>query len=204
MSRTQLQRNGAIFGEGVYLSTDPAVAHGFCKAEDGWEHSSLGPRVRYLLVCEVAKGEGVSLVDENVTFSSDPRSSPMGTSGSHSRLEKPAAANGMPQTYIVVQNSDLVKIRFVFVYNEPSQRRSVGLLLGQQSMVPEVLRRPGSSPAGSTTHKLGLPPVFQRIDWCKTFIVLYIALLVGVGLMKSNAMKFGRGSSALHFWPFYQ
>ncbi|KAI5066035.1 hypothetical protein GOP47_0018659 [Adiantum capillus-veneris] len=59
LSNSSLQRNGAIFGEGIYLSSDPAVALGFSKAGVGWECSHFGQRARYLLLCEVALGEQV-------------------------------------------------------------------------------------------------------------------------------------------------
>jgi len=194
MSNTQLQRNGAMFGEGVYLSTDPAVAYSFCKAGDGWEQSYFGSRVRYLLVCEVARP----------SHHSDSSSS--GTArnpGSH--LRKEVNSNGVPQNYILVQNSDLVKIRFVFVYSEPTrvQRRIASSPMAKPN---GVTQRPSSQSTSAAGHmeNLRLVQAFRRVDWCKAFIVLYIALLAGVGLLRSNTGKHGKGSFVHHFWPFYQ
>lgn len=194
MSNTQLQRNGAMFGDGVYLSTDPAVAYSFCKAGDGWEHSYFGSRVRYLLVCEVSRP---SLQSDS--SSSDAAHNPS------SHLRKEVNSNGVPHNYILVQNSDLVKVRFVFVYSEPTrvQRR-----IGSPPMVKpsRVTQHPSSRStcAAGQMENLRLVRAFRRIDWCKAFIVLYIALLAGVGLLRSNTGKYGKGSFAHHFWPFYQ
>ena len=194
MSNTQLQRNGAIFGEGVYLSTDPAVAYSFCKAGDGWEQSYFGSRVRYLLVCEVARP----------SHHSDPSSSGAARNpGSH--LRKEVNSNGVPQNYILVQNSDLVKIRFVFVYSEPTrvQRRIASPPMARPNGMTQHPSSQSTSAAGHMEN-LRLVQAFRRVDWCKAFIVLYIALLAGVGLLRSNTGKHGKGSFVHHFWPFYQ
>lgn len=53
-SGTKLQRNGAIFGGGIYLSTSYDVAFTFAQPHDsGWSRSTLGRKLRCLLVCEV-------------------------------------------------------------------------------------------------------------------------------------------------------
>ncbi|KAJ7554128.1 hypothetical protein O6H91_06G126700 [Diphasiastrum complanatum] len=52
MSRTQMQRNGAIFGEGIYFSMDPNVAVGFSTAGRGWNFSCFGERQKYVLLCD--------------------------------------------------------------------------------------------------------------------------------------------------------
>ncbi|KAG0602136.1 hypothetical protein M758_11G162700 [Ceratodon purpureus] len=190
MSNSQLQRNGCMFGEGVYLSTDPGVAYSFCKSGTGWTHSFCGSRVRYMLVCEVA---GRHALRTEATTS---------ISGS---LKEPASSSSVPNTYVLVKNSDLVKIRYVLVYTEPSRVQITlrSSSFGPPEILPEVSGTHHVVP-GRHVPKLGFANALRRVDWCKSFIVLYIALLIGVGLLKHNTGRYGRGSFVQHFFAVYQ
>jgi hypothetical protein len=53
-SGTRLQTTGAVFGQGIYLSTDFSTAFSFTKVRDAWQHSMLGRYLRCVLVCDVA------------------------------------------------------------------------------------------------------------------------------------------------------
>lgn len=188
MSNSQLQRNGCMFGEGVYLSTDPGVAYSFCKAGTGWTHSFCGSRVRYLLVCEVAGRHALRTESTTMPGSLDASSSSI-----------------VPNTYVLVKNSDLVKIRYVLVYTEPSR---VQLTLRSSSFgPPDILAEVSGThhvAPGRHVPKLGFADALRRVDWCKSFIVVYIALLIGVGLLKHNTGRYGRGSFVQHFFAVYQ
>eukprot|EP01018_Ginkgo_biloba_P036000 Gb_24116 [translate_table: standard] len=153
LSNTTLQRNGAIFGEGIYLSTDIRVALSFSKSKEGWEHSCLGERLKYLLVCEIARGEKVLHIEKSGQKASS-SNSPGGERGS----------------YIVVQNSDLVKVRYIFVYIESRIHvKQVGI------------RKENSD---SRAHPAIGRSLLGRQDWCKVLLVLYVALLLGVSYFK--------------------
>ena len=52
-SGMKMQRNGALYGQGVYLSEDFDVAFSFCSGAKGLDNSIIGTRLRVLLVCEV-------------------------------------------------------------------------------------------------------------------------------------------------------
>jgi poly[ADP-ribose] polymerase 16 len=52
-SGTRLQTTGAVFGVGIYLSTDFNVAYSFSKSQQGWAGSSIGRHLRCVLLCEV-------------------------------------------------------------------------------------------------------------------------------------------------------
>lgn len=54
-SGTRLQVNGALFGQGLYLSTDFNTAFSFTKGREAWHNSTLGRHLRCVLVCEVAE-----------------------------------------------------------------------------------------------------------------------------------------------------
>jgi poly[ADP-ribose] polymerase 16 len=59
-SGTRLQTTGAVFGQGIYLSTDFSTAFQFTKGRQAWPHSTLGRHLRCVLVCEVAEEATVS------------------------------------------------------------------------------------------------------------------------------------------------
>lgn len=86
-------RNGAIFGQGIYLSEDPVVASNFLKYGPGWKHSALAPSLACLLECEVVNDPACVLhgVDEQ----------------GHER---------MPNKYVLVKNDCMVRVRRVLVY----------------------------------------------------------------------------------------
>eukprot|EP00249_Psilotum_nudum_P009412 c21919_g1_i1 orf=44-751(-) len=159
LSNTNLQRNGAIFGGGIYLSTDPMVALGFSKASDGWHLSCFGQRIKYLLVCEVARGDKVLCSKEDRTSSPD------------SALHKSLG------TYVVVENSEMVRLRYIFVYTELSNTE-----LHSTNVV------------NSRTHDVPLSVLshFKRLNWCKLIVAMYIALLLIIAYLKCNASKHGR------------
>jgi poly[ADP-ribose] polymerase 16 len=54
-SGTRLQTTGAVFGVGIYLSTDFNVAYSFSKSQQGWAGSSIGRHLRCVLLCDVPK-----------------------------------------------------------------------------------------------------------------------------------------------------
>lgn len=70
-SGTRLQTTGAVFGQGIYLSTDFATSFQFTKGRPAWQHSTLGANLRCVLVCEVA--EQATLPSHGSTARSDSR-----------------------------------------------------------------------------------------------------------------------------------
>ncbi|MCO5578596.1 hypothetical protein L7F22_032440 [Adiantum nelumboides] len=153
LSNSSLQRNGAIFGEGIYLSLDPAVAFGFSKAGIGWECSHFGQRARYLLLCEVALGEQVLSSKSSQVFSSK--------------------SDGNLGAYIIVKNCDLVKLRFIFLYVEPSSNNARPKICNEQHQL-----------RGLQTESWGFQA--KRINWCKVMIVFYALLLMGIAILNSH------------------
>lgn len=204
---TQLQRNGAIHGQGIYLSPDLLVALGFCSAGEGWERSCFGSRARYMLLCEVARGPGVLLTEAEESrgaggegptaprgvgrSSARARSDPTAGAGSAVQIASPGGHVGVPVgargseggaqgpglgAYVLVQNSDLVKVRYVFVYREPA--RLVGA------------RLVGTQPGGAGRQASALDSGARRqVDWCKAMIVAYVAVLLVLGLMKTDMFR---------------
>uniref|UniRef100_A0A0D6QXU5 Poly [ADP-ribose] polymerase n=1 Tax=Araucaria cunninghamii TaxID=56994 RepID=A0A0D6QXU5_ARACU len=151
LSNTTLQRNGAIFGEGTYFSTDINVALTFSKAKEGWKDSCFGKNLKYLLVCEIAKGEKVFYTDK----------------GGQSLIKASNSSGPADGSYIVVQNSDLIRIRYIFVYAETRVQYE-----------NKVSARTDNSDTRACERLLG------RKDWCRILIWLYVGLLLGVAYLK--------------------
>ncbi|GIL63880.1 hypothetical protein Vafri_17892 [Volvox africanus] len=92
MSGTRLQRNGANFGSGIYLSTRYDTALCFCEPYATWRRSRFGTKQRALLVCEVDM-EKCKHVEE--AGSGDAQ---------------------IPETYLLVSSSDGVRLLYVLLY----------------------------------------------------------------------------------------
>lgn len=106
LSGTNMQRNGAIFGRGVYLSTDLGVAFAFIgEPVPGWANSEIGHRLRCLLVCAVNQG-----------LAADGRSA-----GVTQHQPK------MPRDHVlVVDRADALQLRYILVYvDEPPKPAQV-------------------------------------------------------------------------------
>ena len=96
----------ALFGNGVYLSTDPGLALGYSRpARPAWPAGpAAGKRkVSAVLLCEVIDAPEVKL-----KLHDDPeRSRVRGSEG-----------GPVPERYLVVRNDDLIAPRFLLVYSE--------------------------------------------------------------------------------------
>lgn len=99
LSGTKLQRTGAIFGNGIYLSTEYGLAFMFAEPSTGcWPQSTFGTRLRVQLVCEV-----------------DMAKSSTGTGGS---------ASGLPDKYLLVQRADAIRLLYVLIFVDKAPKQS--------------------------------------------------------------------------------
>jgi TusA-related sulfurtransferase len=63
LSGTDLQRNGAAYGSGVYMAKDAATSFSYSRVGSNWGHSKFGSSsLLCLAIAEVCKGPGVPLV----------------------------------------------------------------------------------------------------------------------------------------------
>lgn len=88
LSGTRLERTGAAFGSGIYLSTELTVAFEFSKAAPAWGQSAIGARLRCVLVVAV---------DAEAARAA-------------------AAGSETPQKYLIVDRCDALTISHVLVY----------------------------------------------------------------------------------------
>ncbi|KAG2489460.1 hypothetical protein HYH03_012096 [Edaphochlamys debaryana] len=100
-SGTRLQRTGANFGSGVYLSTVYSTAFSFCQPSASWPRSRFGSKLRVMLVCEVD-------LDRACT-----EGAPGAGAGGGSAVSSGPA---LPDTYLLVQRPDALRLLFLMVY----------------------------------------------------------------------------------------
>uniref|UniRef100_A0A7S1HZD6 Poly [ADP-ribose] polymerase n=1 Tax=Eutreptiella gymnastica TaxID=73025 RepID=A0A7S1HZD6_9EUGL len=100
-SGTEKQKTGALFGEGIYLSTMLSVAADFSRSGEGWSNSTiLGRRIRVVGLCEVVKHP--ELVNRKESDST----------------QRGASLASVPNAYIVAQSSACVKVKYLLIYTE--------------------------------------------------------------------------------------
>ncbi|CAI7817229.1 unnamed protein product [Closterium sp. NIES-53] len=144
LSRTALQRNGSMHGEGIYLSTDPTVAFTFSQASDathalpslappsrppssstgslspapdGWRCSELGAAPRFVLLCEVITGHGVRCSAPSPACGKL-ESQQGAQQQAHGERQQQQQQQQQQQlgTYVVVENPCMLRIRYIMVY----------------------------------------------------------------------------------------
>uniref|UniRef100_A0A7S4G383 Poly [ADP-ribose] polymerase n=1 Tax=Eutreptiella gymnastica TaxID=73025 RepID=A0A7S4G383_9EUGL len=100
-SGTDKQKTGALFGEGIYLSTMLSVATDFSRSGEGWSKSTtLGRRIRAVGLCEVVKHpEAVQRKESEET-------------------KRGSSLASVPNAYIVVQSSACVQVKYLLIYTE--------------------------------------------------------------------------------------
>ncbi|KAF6266787.1 hypothetical protein COO60DRAFT_1632828 [Scenedesmus sp. NREL 46B-D3] len=95
-SGTRLQTTGAVFGVGIYLSTDFNVAYSFSKAQQGWAGSSIGRHLRCVLLCDVDRGVALQGQSNNTA----------------------AGNSSLPERYILVPKPADVCVRALLVFSD--------------------------------------------------------------------------------------
>ncbi|PNF35496.1 Mono [ADP-ribose] polymerase PARP16 [Cryptotermes secundus] len=136
----------SLFGHGIYLSSELSVSLPYSPMGYGWRWSTVGREMSCVALCEVVDHPDVKYQDKESARS---RSMAMDSMGGE-----------VPDKYYVVLNSDLVKVRYLLVYNRNlPQARSEG--------------------SGSWLRWMGRHKLL-------TFMLCYVVLLVSVGLSSSQ------------------
>eukprot|EP00116_Pleurobrachia_bachei_P008140 sb/3468402/ len=92
----------ALFGSGIYLSSDLDIAYSFAQSGKTWPLSKLGGNMRCVLVCKVVKSFQVRVGKEKLSGISFDTGS-------------------LPHNYFVVENNDHVQITHVLIYTVPKK-----------------------------------------------------------------------------------
>ncbi|KAG2426743.1 hypothetical protein HXX76_012800 [Chlamydomonas incerta] len=173
-SGTRLQRTGANWGAGIYLSTNYDTAFSFCQPCPSWPLSRFGTKLRVLLVCEVdldlvrqergAEAAAAAAASSGAAPHSHDALNGGGGGGSGGGPLVP----GLPDTYLLVQRSDAVRILFVAIYTDAA------------AAPPGAAGAPGAGAGGGGARR---PGALARVNWCTVMVVLYAGFLVGKALL---------------------
>ncbi|KAL5004979.1 hypothetical protein ScPMuIL_018435 [Solemya velum] len=143
----------SVYGEGTYLSAELSVSLHYSPTGLGWEHSTLGHKLSCVTVCEMIDDPAVKCQ----------------VKGTDSKLSKSRAkaanAEGgeVPEKYYVVQNNDMLRVKYILVYAEKKK---------------------------SARHKsLGQPSWFQQHKFL-VMMTVYVFLLLLIGLCNSKSFQF--------------
>lgn len=100
-----------VFGEGTYLSGELSVSLHYSPMGRSWERSSLGDKLSCVAVCEMIDDPSVKCQVKN--------------NNNRSRAGD-SMAGEVPEKYYIVQNNDVIRIKYLLVYCQKSSthRRS--------------------------------------------------------------------------------
>ncbi|XP_047139815.1 protein mono-ADP-ribosyltransferase PARP16 [Hydra vulgaris] len=101
----------AVFGEGVYLSEDLSVSMPYISSGFTWQHSKLGQQISCVAVCEVLDHPGVKCTMKTVN-------------GANRSRANNSEAGEVPKKYFVVTSSDLVRVKYIFVFTDKTEKRN--------------------------------------------------------------------------------
>ncbi|XP_015127379.1 protein mono-ADP-ribosyltransferase PARP16 [Diachasma alloeum] len=137
-----------LFGDGIYLSSELGVSLRFSPVGYGWGGSMLGSEMSCIALCEVVNHPDVKKGDTN-------GDTPKGFAMS--------VRDKIPNKYYLVQNSDLVRIRYLLVYSQDFC-------------------------SFKKTESTGLVGWFKQNKFL-TFVLGYVVLLVSVGLSQNRSVE---------------
>ncbi|XP_076105263.1 protein mono-ADP-ribosyltransferase PARP16-like [Mytilus galloprovincialis] len=97
----------SVFGEGTYLSSELSVSLHYSPMGLGWEHSTLGKKISCVALCEMIDDSAVKC--QTKTDDNQNRSRATGS-----------MAGEVPDKYYVVQNNEVIRIKYLLVYAQKS------------------------------------------------------------------------------------
>ncbi|PVD37809.1 hypothetical protein C0Q70_00411 [Pomacea canaliculata] len=103
----------SLFGKGIYLSSELAVSLMYSPGGQGWSESQLGPNLGCVAVCQLIDDPSVKC-----TVKEDDMTEPS-TSKNRARASE-SQAGDVPERYYVVENNEMVRIKYLLVYCEPT------------------------------------------------------------------------------------
>ncbi|XP_067122160.1 protein mono-ADP-ribosyltransferase PARP16-like [Centruroides vittatus] len=105
-----LNKNG-LYGKGTYLSSELSVSLIYSPMGNSWRHSIFGSQLSCVALCEIIDHPDVKCKGK-------------GTYGNCQQSSPDSLAGDIPDKYYLVQNNDLVRIRYLLVYSNSSRREN--------------------------------------------------------------------------------
>ena len=109
----------ALFGEGIYLSTEQSLSLQYSPCGQGWSKSQLGPELSLLAICEVIDHPDVKRKGEYFVCKCYFEITMNCISKKGSKGPSTVANMAIPDKYILVTNNELVRPRYFLVYTRP-------------------------------------------------------------------------------------
>lgn len=179
---TRAAANGALFGAGIYASTDLGTALAFTAPARGWARSALGRRLRCALACRAT-----------------------GAAAAHGRRAPGAGGsdNGggekqgpdLPDTYLVIENPADIEIRYVLLWSDdavvegrasPVTPDQIASLAGCGSSGARAWAVPGEpAAAGGGSGARGARA--RGPDACWLLAVVYVGLMLLFAALRLRA-----------------
>lgn len=150
----------SVFGEGTYLSSELSVSMIYSPDGAGWDHSELGNRVSCVAVCEMIDDPAVKCQDK--PYAEDMKHVPSGTPVRSRAHAGPSEGGDVPEKYYVVQNNEVIRVKYLLVYAKKTTSHGSQRIRGQSWFIK---------------HKFSL------------MMIAYFVILCAIGLMNSQTFQ---------------
>lgn len=147
----------SLFGKGTYLSSELAVSLIYSPGGEGWCKSQLGSSLGCVAVCQ--------MIDDSSVKCTVKQGESLSTELEEHRGRSRAAesqAGDVPERYYVVENNEMVRVKYLLVYSRPNNGASQHLVEAQS---------------------------WCRQNKFTVLMVVYILLLLFIGLLNSKSVQ---------------
>lgn len=147
----------SLFGKGTYLSSELAVSMLYSPGGQGWKKSQLGGNLGCVAVCQMIDDTSVKC-----TVKEGGRTSTEGEDSRNRARATESLAGDVPERYYVVENNDMVRVKYLLIYSQPSTAR---------------------------TQSSALAVPWYRKNKFAVMMAIYMLLLLCVGLFSSKSFQ---------------
>ncbi|KAH9500858.1 Protein mono-ADP-ribosyltransferase parp16 [Bulinus truncatus] len=140
-----------LFGEGTYLSSELSVSLIYSPNGEGWRNSCVGAQLSCVAVCEMIDDASVKCQIKKGSITEQKQ-----------RAHASRATDAVPEKYYVVQNDDVIRVKYLLIY--------------RQDTVPPVSRTLQSQTALTWLQEYRFP----------LLMLAYVILLAAIGLVNSR------------------
>ena len=109
----------AMFGEGIYLSSELHVSIPFSPVASSWGASRCGSDISCVALCEYV--ENPLYLKRNIKFG-DSEASDSTPSNSSTNLTQRKKKNNIPEKYLLITNNEIVRVRYLLIYGKDVER----------------------------------------------------------------------------------
>lgn len=169
----------ALYGEGIYLSSDYRVSLNYSPTGKNWTNSLLGDAMSCIAVCEIVDHP------EAVRCSKKQASRSEATSNATSRSNIRGNEGGeIPEKYYIVRNDEVIRLKYILVYAPHADK----------SLIHQLLTAGTARPSRTSSPQTALSAFLSRHKFLLC-MVTYVFFLLFISFVNSNWFKKWRRSS---------